>query len=172
MKVVVVLIVVLLLGTLSGFGYKFFLEEKFSKEPIQNIKSDQKSKPDKSGFAEESQVKNSTATVTVQPTSVQPDVSISTRSDKKAIILTFEKLKGVAKIEYIVQYEAGITNRGIRGELAPKPTDTLLTREIILGTCSGVVCTYDQGVATIDVSVVFDLENGKEIKVDKTHLVN
>ena len=174
MKIILSLIV--LLGIVSAASFKLFLEPVFFANGKQTKSqldlSHQEQQKGTSGFA----VDTNPTGVLLSPTkagtsSVTPAVDIKTRLDKKAITLTFKNLTDIVSIDYTLSYLAKGVTKGVNGKAVPAKLDQTLTREILLGTCSGAVCTYDAGVTSIDVSVVFTLKDNTVKKVEKTYFL-
>lgn len=172
MKVIAALVLVLILGVASGLGYKFFLEERFTKSPAPEKEAGKTNEaPATSGFNIDANEKNKVASPGSSLVQKTPVVEITTRSDKKAIILTIRDIKEVRVIEYTITYISRGISKAVHGEIAPKSSDVFVSREILLGTCSGANCVYDEGVSKIDVAITFTLTSGQEAQIEKSHIL-
>lgn len=67
---------------------------------------------------------------------------------------------GTNTIDYEFSYDtkAGVP-RGVIGTITP--TDSTYQKEIVLGSCSTNICTYDEGVNTVKVSLKFNATSGE-----------
>lgn len=103
---------------------------------------------------------------------VKPDdigLTLTPRADNKAIVIKISKPGGLSSVEYEVSYDAKVTEegqtvdvpRGVVGSpIEIKPTDTSLSREILLGTCSANVCKYDKVTSDIKFVIKVTYSNG------------
>ncbi len=96
-------------------------------------------------------------------------LTVTVRPDKKGVILKIAKLDGIASLEYSLSYDANVTDagetgvvpRGVQGsQVLVKPGDSVITRNLDLGTCSQNVCKYDQVVSDITVTIRVNYKNG------------
>lgn len=89
-------------------------------------------------------------------------LEIAPRGDNQAVNITIVKLSGISSIEYEVDYLAqGNIPRGVIGTISIKPEDTLIKREILLGTCSANVCKYDKGVKEVKLIFKINYSDGR-----------
>ena len=67
---------------------------------------------------------------------------------------------GTSTIDYEFSYDtkAGVP-RGVIGTITP--TDSTYQKEIVLGSCSTNICTYDEGVNAVKVSMKFNTASGE-----------
>lgn len=105
-------------------------------------------------------------------------LTLTPRSDKKAIIMELTKLEGVMSIEYEGNYESEVIDEKSKEKLeilqgvGPskielKPGETSLEREILLGTCSKNVCRYHTGVKEVQFVIKINYKNGEVGSVDQ-----
>ena len=166
MRVIIILLIVL--GIVSAASFKVFLEPTFfHKDKQESIES--QVEQESSGFSGKEPAKEQSKNA--QADSDDPIISVQTRTDKKAIILTFQNLQNVTKIGYSVTYTAKGVSKGVKGTIERAGDEAFLSREIILGTCSGTVCVYDEGVASTSIVATFMFKDGVTVKVEKTHTV-
>ena len=97
-------------------------------------------------------------------------LTVTPRSDAKAIIMKVTKLSGISSIEYEATYDAEVregkevlkVGRGVGpSTIEIKPNEMKITREILLGSCSKNVCKYDLGVTEVEFVVKVNYENGE-----------
>lgn len=106
----------------------------------------------------------------VIPTIAPSDLglSLSSRADKKAIILEIDKIQDISVIDYELSYTSkGNIPRGAIGHVEIKPTDTKIKKEIVLGTCSDV-CHYDEGVSNIKLILKITKNDGKVYQTEQS----
>lgn len=91
------------------------------------------------------------------------EITLASRGDKKEVKLTIKKIpQDTVSLEYELSY---FTGTGLsRGTFTPTPVDlkgaTEFERDILLGTCSRNVCSYDEGVKSITLTVKFNSAKG------------
>lgn len=88
-------------------------------------------------------------------------VDLQPKSGGKAVILTVNNIpSGTISVEYELSYLTGEgLPKGALGKIDLKGK-TDLTREILLGTCSKSVCTYDEGVESVNLVLRFNHPDG------------
>lgn len=119
-------------------------------------------------------------TTKTSPSSTQNSIQIKTlkaddigltlapEPDHQTIKMTISKLDGISTIEYDVSYDARVTDSGegnggiISGGVTNSPiqvksSDSTITREVYMGTCSRNVCKPDKvvGDVTFDIKVTY-----------------
>ncbi len=99
--------------------------------------------------------------VDLPPVDSSVEVQLTSKSDGKAVTLTVTKIpENTQSIEYELSYT---TDKGLpkgalgKIDLTGKPE---ITREILLGTCSRNVCTYDTGVKSVNLVLRFNSASG------------
>ena len=97
-------------------------------------------------------------------------LTLSTRSDKKAIVMVISKLSSISSLEYEVTYDADVVDEGqtlrVGRGIGPstieiKSTDREIKREIELGTCSKNVCKHDKGIKEANFVLKINYANGE-----------
>lgn len=94
-------------------------------------------------------------------------VSIKRVGDGKRVKLTISSIpSGTTSIDYEFSYDTrtGVP-RGVIGTITP--TESTYQKEIVLGSCSTNVCTYDEGVTKVKVSLKFNLDSGSSSIFEK-----
>lgn len=89
------------------------------------------------------------------------EIDLTPRADKRAVILTLASLANdVTSVDYELTYEAqGGLPRGVLGRI-DIDKDAEIKREILLGTCSGNRCVYDEGVKEVKLVLKFNSPKG------------
>ncbi|MCL5432823.1 MAG: hypothetical protein M1524_01780 [Patescibacteria group bacterium] len=150
-KIIVILIVVIIL--VIGGGYYYFIGSK--------------SKPNTS--------ENSTALTTemVVPT-IDPSelgLSLTLSPDETVVYMKLTKLEGISTIDYELTYFAMVkgekVSRGAIGHVEVTPSDSVINKEIKLGTCSDV-CHYDQGVTDIKILLKITKADGNIYQAEQS----
>lgn len=104
-------------------------------------------------------------------------LSLSARRDGKAVIMKVAKLAGISSIEYEVSYDAEVMDEGQKNRvprgvtnspIQVKPSDSELTREVELGTCSRNVCKYDKVVSDVKFVIKVNYSNGTVGSVEQS----
>lgn len=96
-------------------------------------------------------------------------LTLSPRTDKRAVTLEITKLDELSSIEYELSYLAkGDIPRGVIGTIEVKPSDKKISRELLLGTCSRNVCKYDEGVISVSLVAKITKTDGKIYSVEET----
>lgn len=97
-------------------------------------------------------------------------LSLEARADGKAIIMKIKNLTGISSLEYEVSYDAQVIEEGeqmniprgaVGSPIEIKPTDTSITREILLGTCSANTCKYDNVTSGIKFLIKINYRDGQ-----------
>jgi len=97
-------------------------------------------------------------------------LTLSLRSDKRAVEMEITKLTGIKSIEYEVSYDAEVTDEGetvnvpkgvVSSPIEIDPSDATIKKEILLGTCSASVCKYDIVTSEIKFVIKVNLANGE-----------
>lgn len=103
-----------------------------------------------------------TPTVALPPVDESVDISLTPRSDKKAVILKIGQIpQGTTSVDYELSYETGEgLPRGVLGTIHLKEEEEEIEREILLGTCSRNVCVYDKGVEKVNLVLKFNFPDG------------
>lgn len=83
------------------------------------------------------------------------------RSDRRAIIVTFQNLEIASRVEYSLTYTARGIKQGAGGIITPATSEE--TRELLFGTCSHGVCRYDTGITNARFTVTTVLKNGRKV---------
>ena len=88
-------------------------------------------------------------------------VDLKARADKRAVILDVANIpSGTLSVEYELSYLTGTgLPKGALGKVDLQGK-TELSREILLGTCSKSVCTYDEGVTSVNLVLRFNHPDG------------
>ncbi|MFH0772758.1 MAG: signal peptidase I [bacterium] len=114
----------------------------------------------------------STLIITPTPTQIsQPAMSLTLSDDKKTISFIVTYMDDI-KLSYVLSYDAYSSAKGVLGSDIDVTGMTEYKKEAIdLATCSGEgenrVCTYDQNVTNIKLTVTLVDINGKETKLEK-----
>ena len=103
-----------------------------------------------------------TPTVALPKVDESVEVDLVSRSDGKAVTLTISQIPSeTTSIDYELSYETGEgLPRGVLGTIHLKEGEEEVEREVLLGTCSRNVCTYDRGVETINLVLKFNSPDG------------
>ncbi len=99
------------------------------------------------------------ASTAVKTVGVKPIVGF--RSDRRAIIVTFQNLEIAARVEYSLTYTSRGIKQGAGGVITPTTSEE--TRELLFGTCSHGVCRYDTGITNARFTVTTVLKNGRKV---------
>lgn len=91
-----------------------------------------------------------------------PAVSAKMAKNKRTISTTFSNLTNVKSVSYQLTYSSTKGNQGAGGTIKVGKSKKL-SRTLTLGTCSGRVCTYHQGVKNGKLDVTFKLKSGGSI---------
>lgn len=94
-------------------------------------------------------------------------LTLTARSDKRAVNLQITQLSGIKSIEYELSYlTKGDIPRGVIGSIEVKTSDKKITRELLLGTCSRNVCKYDEGVKSVTLVAKITKTDGKILQAE------
>lgn len=88
-------------------------------------------------------------------------VDLNAAKDNKSVVLSVKNIpEGTEAIEYELSYLTGEgLPKGALGEIKLN-SDTEIERDILLGTCSRNTCTYDTGVTSVKLVLVFNHPDG------------
>lgn len=138
-------VVAILIIILGGAGYFVYAKSKTQDKPLaQNTVSN----------SEEPKVKK------VKPEEI--GLALVARADNKAVNMVIKNLSGISSIDYELNYNAeGNIPRGVIGSVEVKSGDSVIRRELLLGTCSKNVCKYDAGVTEVDLVLKISYSNGE-----------
>lgn len=103
-------------------------------------------------------------------------LELSIDEDNKIITLEASKLDGISSIEYDVSYDAEVTEngdefvatRGVTGTLPVTAGESVIAKDIDLGTCSRNVCKYDTVVSAVTFNIRVNFENGEVGGIETT----
>lgn len=95
------------------------------------------------------------------PAGDMPFSSLKLRADKLALLLKFANLAQAQSITYVLTYNSREVPQGVEGNLDPSIGST--QKELVFGTCSGVVCTYHTGISDMRLQLSIGLKNGKTL---------
>lgn len=85
-----------------------------------------------------------------------PQVDLTPRFDKKAVILKISSLSAKIKsIDYELVYDTNGVQRGVLGSLNIASGQDNLIKEILLASCSKNVCVFDTNVSKLNLTVKF-----------------
>lgn len=95
-----------------------------------------------------------------------PKLSASLAKNKLSVSANFSNLANVKTITYQLTYDS---NKGAQGAAGTIKVGKLksTSRKLLLGTCSGKVCSYHRDVNNIALSVDFNLKSGGVISYEK-----
>lgn len=97
-------------------------------------------------------------------------LTLSSRADKKAVIMKMTKLSGISSIEYELTYESeGEIPRGVIGNIELKNGETSTTKEMLLGTCSKNVCKYYEGVKKVQLLLKLTYPDGSLAEAEEEY---
>jgi hypothetical protein len=125
-------------------GGAFFVFKKSSNKPVASPSDD-------GGIAQQN----------LPPVDSSVVVNLSARADNKAVKLSIAKIpSGTDTIEYELSYTTGAgLPKGAIGKIdVTGKTD--IDRDVLLGTCSKNVCTYDAGVTKVSLVLKFNSAKG------------
>lgn len=96
-------------------------------------------------------------------------LTLTARSDKKAIKFEIANIKDITSIDYEISYLAkGNIPRGAIGHLTPKEGETkIATNFIELGSCSSGKCKYDEGVTSVKLILKITKTDQKTYQAEK-----
>ena len=94
--------------------------------------------------------------------------TVKLRSDRRAVLVTFSNLTIATSVTYALTYTAKGLPQGAQGSVTQGGLESV-TRELLLGTCSGGTCRYDSGVSDAKLTITTKLKSGK--KVVKTYRI-
>ncbi len=104
------------------------------------------------------------ATTATTQTSSQKNIStsVSFRSDRNAIVATFSNLENAQSVSYQFSYMTDGVKQGVSGTITDMTPDPA-TRELLFGTCSNNVCTYNTNITDAKLVITTTLKNGTKI---------
>lgn len=76
----------------------------------------------------------------------RPYVSLTPRADGRELTLEINRIKSAQTIEYELSYLSGDLSRGVIGSIELK-NEEMISRKLLLGSCSRNVCKYDENVS-------------------------
>lgn len=96
-----------------------------------------------------------------------PAVAATLAKNRLSVNASFLNLRNVAQVKYQLTYDSNKGPQGAGGTIRVGRRNKSLWRRLLLGTCSGRVCTYHSGVRNIKLSVDFTLRSGGIISYEK-----
>lgn len=90
-------------------------------------------------------------------------VSITKSRDKKSVTVTFNNLKDVKSISYILSYDTRDNTEGAVGTIKTKGAKSV-SRKLLFGTCSSGVCRYHKNISNVMLEVTFTTKKGSFTK--------
>ncbi len=88
-------------------------------------------------------------------------ISPKLRSDRKALSIYFNNLKGARNLTYTLIYQTNGKDEGVSGSIDSSSGNSA-SRELLFGTCSSGVCRYHPRIANMRLEVVTELLSGKK----------
>lgn len=83
------------------------------------------------------------------------------RVDRRALVVNFSGLTRTTSVVYTLSYTAAGVGQGVSGTI--KPIEDLTSRELLFGTCSKNVCTYNRNITGMKFIVTSYLKSGKKV---------
>ena len=83
------------------------------------------------------------------------------RSDRKALIVTFNNLQKVKNATYTLIYQTNGKDEGVSG-MVDSSSGNSLTRELLFGTCSSGVCRYHANISKMRLEILSELPSGRK----------
>lgn len=127
------------------------------------IKNINKPKNNESDNASETPAPNSKSIDTLSE-NLKPKVTIKTRTDGRALTVTFSNLKNFDTLQYELSYlTKNDIPQGVIGTPISLNGQDSVEKELLLGTCSGTVtlkCRYDEEVHQVSLAVRYSDKNG------------
>ena len=111
-------------------------------------------------FASSAEAKHNTKS------SKNPAFSASLAKNKLSVSASFSNLTNVKTITYQLTYNSNKGQQGAAGTIKVGKLKST-SRKLLLGTCSGRVCTYHRDVKNIKLSVDFNLKSGGVVSYEK-----
>jgi len=87
-------------------------------------------------------------------------VSPRLRSDRKALLVTFNNLQKVKNATYTLMYQTDGKDEGVSGSVDSSSGNSL-SRELLFGTCSSGVCRYHANISNMRFEILTELPSGK-----------
>jgi hypothetical protein len=112
-------------------------------------------------------VANSTTANAKSSPAKRPGLTASVAKNRLSVATTFTNLSNVKSISYELTYSSAKGPQGAGGTIKVGTNSKNLSRKLLLGTCSGKVCTYHKNVKNIKLSVDFKLNSGGVISYEK-----
>ncbi|MFH0773514.1 MAG: hypothetical protein V1922_04350 [bacterium] len=88
-------------------------------------------------------------------------VSPKLRGDRRAVIIYFGGLSKVANVSYVLTYQGNGMDQGAVGSVDSSEGSTA-SRELLFGTCSTSVCTYQSNISNAKLEVTVAQLSGKK----------
>lgn len=88
---------------------------------------------------------------------ISPYLTATSSADKKSVFVSFNNLLNTKSALYKVNYSSDGGQKAAQGNVTFGSTDQKVTREVILGICSGSNCTYDTNVKNMKIETTFTL---------------
>lgn len=87
-------------------------------------------------------------------------VSARLRADRKALFVTFSNPQKVKNIAFTLTYQTNGKEEGAGGSV-PINSPSVVTRELLFGTCSSGVCRYHSNMSNMRLQVSYESLAGK-----------
>lgn len=96
---------------------------------------------------------------------ISPYITATKSADKKTVSLIFNNVLDSRSALYKFTYSADSGSKSTSGNITFDASSQKVSREIILGVCSGDACTYDTGVKNIKIVVTFTQKDGTKSEI-------
>lgn len=83
------------------------------------------------------------------------------RADRQALLVVFSGMDKAKTVNYNLTYQSGEVGQGVQGSYDAASGNT--QKELVFGTCSGIVCTYHQNIKDMVLEVKSSLKSGKTL---------
>lgn len=96
---------------------------------------------------------------------ISPYITATTSADKKIVSLVFNNTSDSRSALYKFTYSSNSGDKSTSGNITFDSSSQKVSREIVLGVCSGDACTYDTGVKNIKIIVTFTQKDGTKSEI-------
>jgi hypothetical protein len=90
-----------------------------------------------------------------------PRTNLVLRGDKLALLVQLTNLAEAASVSYVLTYNSTDAPQGVEGTLDPAIGSA--QKELVFGTCSGAVCTYNTDISDMKFEINVGLKSGKTL---------
>ena len=104
---------------------------------------------------------------TIVAASWGPEINFFAENNFQAVGFEIQNCLGFEKLSYQIFYEFSQGERQIAGEIDLLEQETVARHDLVLGSCSGETCIYDEGIAQVKLKLDLFNPDGSSLIIER-----